>query len=147
VMAGSSGTEAPVTVGAADFEALYCPLLGLWATGGCRAVNNQLPHVPAQLAALADAVRLRARVHPLLGNTLVRLLQRFVSDLTWARAAQQPCAHDALTVVVMSSLAMRSTEPERSFDLLVPHYIHGAVCAHAMYLSLTHAARVHIVPP
>ena len=67
-----AGTAAPVVLGAIAFEALYRPLLGLWAVGGCRAVTVQLPHIPVALAAMADAVCRKGRVHPLLGNTLVR---------------------------------------------------------------------------
>ena len=68
-----AATAAPVVVGAAGFAAIYRPLLGLWATGGCQAVTDQLPRVPTELAAAADAMCRRGRVHPLLGNTLVRL--------------------------------------------------------------------------
>ena len=64
----------PTGVDAAGFAAVYQPLLGLWAVGASRAAVQRLPHVAAELAALADALCRRGRLHPLLGDTLVTLL-------------------------------------------------------------------------
>jgi len=103
VKGAMSETAAPVVVGAADFVALYRPLLGLWATGGCRAISSQLPHVPADLALMADATRRRGRVHPLLGNTLVRPVAVTRSTLVQAPAGQpsSPALRHAFIVLVM----------------------------------------------
>ena len=65
---------------AAVFAELYRPLLGLWAAGGCPAATEQLLHVADTLAAVADAVCQDGRMHPLLGNTLVRVMP-FVPDV------------------------------------------------------------------
>ena len=57
---------------AVSFAATYRPLLGLWVVSGSRAAVRWLPRVAAELAALADALCRGGRLHPLLGNTLVR---------------------------------------------------------------------------
>ncbi len=57
---------------AASFAAAYQPLLGLWAVGGSPAAVQQLSRLAADLTALADVTCRRGRLHPLLGNTLVR---------------------------------------------------------------------------
>ena len=59
---------------AASFAAVYRPLLGLWAVSGSPVAVQQLPGVVSALRALATAICQRGRLHPLLGNTLVRLM-------------------------------------------------------------------------